>query len=315
MADEEVDQMDESSSAASFAEEGAEFTAQTIDITSWFNADLSSSGSFDMGIMAAASFGKLLDVLAVPTLLIDWTYTVVFANQACGRLAANFKCVEGVPFSSLVPRSANAEKAQSLLRKVFRTRRPQVADGILELDARKIWGRLYFRSVRVGPERFVLLVIEDVTNEKTKLLLNQRKLSQAEKLAAQTDERLHREIHEHGKTKDALRNEKRRWEALSDLIPGGCAIIKNDGRVKHANAKCREYFELDGEARLGGRFQEVLDWLCSLENSQETTLEPTLFHIHTSAGTDKKITCSASRTKQGEFILFAEKYIEDSPGI
>jgi two-component system, cell cycle sensor histidine kinase and response regulator CckA len=311
--EDEVDQMAEYDSNAPLTEETTEFTAQTIDFTSWFNADLSSSGSFDMGIMAAASFGKLLDVLAVPAMLIDWKYTVVFANQSCGRLAANFKSIEGVPFSSLVPRSANSEKAQSLIRKVFRSRRAQVADGILELDARKIWGRLYFRSVRVGQERFVLLLIEDVTNEKTQLLLSQRQLQLSGRLSSQTDEKLRQEINEHGKAREALRTQKQRFEALSEIIPGGSAVIKLDGSIKQANSK---FWELLGTPGIDGataeEFDEVLHWLRSLDREKEL-LKPAILHMETRNGTLRKIKCSALRVKTGEFMIFCEYYREDSP--
>ncbi|MBI5252189.1 MAG: PAS domain-containing protein [Desulfomonile tiedjei] len=306
--------MSESASVTTLTEEATEFTAQTIDITSWFNTDLSTSGSFDMGIMAADYFGKLLDVLAVPALLIDWSYTVVFANQSCGRFAANFKSIEGVPFSSLVPRTANAEKAQTLIRKVFRSRRPQVAEGILELDARKIWGRLYFRSVRVGSERFVLLLIENMTNEKTQLLLSQRQLEKTGKLVVQADDRLRREMNEHGKTREALRTEKQRFEALSELVPGGCAIIKNDGSIKQASSKFRELFNIDGEGEPTCKRQELLEWLRDLDDPQNRTPEATLFHIEAPDGTLRKIKCSASRIKTGQFMLFCEDHPEELPG-
>ncbi len=311
--EDEVDQMAEYDSNAPLTEDATEFTAQTIDFTSWFNADLSSSGSFDMGIMAAASFGKLLDVLAVPAMLIDWTYTVVFANQSCGRLAANFKSIEGVPFSSLVPRSANAEKAHTLIRKVFRSRRSQVADGILELDARKIWGRLYFRSVRVGPERFVLLLIEDVTKEKTQLLLSQRQLQQSGRLSSQADEKFRQEVNEHGKAREALRTQKQRFEALLKIIPGGSAVIKLDGTIKQANSKFWELFGMQGEeGATAEEFDEVLHWLRSLDPEKEL-LEPAILHVGTRNGTPRKIKCSASRVKSGEFMIFCECDTENSP--
>jgi PAS domain-containing protein len=302
--------MNKSDTIANFTEETIEFTGQTIDLTSWFTADLSSSGSFDLGIMAAESFGKLLDVLAIPALLIDWSYTVVFANQSCGRLAANFKSAEGLPFSSLVPRSANAEKAKTLIRKVFRSRRPQVADGILELDARKIWGRLYFRSVRIGPERFVLLLIEDMTNEKTRLLLSQRQLQQTETAVSQADERFRQEMNEHSKTREALRTQKRRFQALSELVPGCTAIIKNDGSIRQANTKFRELFEIDGDGDLAKGLNEVLEWLQGLDHPHKEHLEPRAFSVESGDGTRKEIRCSASRVSTSKECMVFCEYLE-----
>jgi PAS domain-containing protein len=298
--------MNEPNAIAPLPEENTEFTAQTIDITSWFSTDLSSSGSFDMGIMAAASFGRLLDVLAIPALLIDWSYTVVFANRSCGRLASNLKSIEGLPFASLVPRSANAEKAKTLIRRVFRSRRPQVADGILELDARKIWGRLYFSSVRIGPERFVLLLIEDMTNEKVRLSMSQRQLIQTEAAMSQVNDRLSHELNEHSKTREALRTQKRRFQALSEMVPGGSAIIKNDGSVRQANTKFREFFEMNGEGDSARGFDDVMKWLKALEDPENKSLDPMVLSVESRDGTHKKIRFSASKISDRECIVFCE---------
>lgn len=155
-----------------------DLASNTIDLNDWFATDLSTTGSFDLGIVAATSFGKLLNALPIPVMLIDWTYSVVFTNQACAAVSSDYKMIQGLPFESLVPRIRNAEKARSLVKAVFRTRKPQIADGILEIDARKIWGRLYFRSIRIGNERYVLLVVENITAEKADILLKHKEIEE-----------------------------------------------------------------------------------------------------------------------------------------
>jgi two-component system, cell cycle sensor histidine kinase and response regulator CckA len=152
-----------------------EFFSKSLELTEWYDSGLSTTGSFDVGIMVASPFGKLLDALPVPAMMIDSSYKVAFANQACGTISNSYKIIQGVPFASLVPRPRNSEKALEVLKKVLLARKSVIAEGILEIDARKVWGRLYFRPIRIGAERYVLLVIADLTKEKTSLLMKHRR--------------------------------------------------------------------------------------------------------------------------------------------
>ncbi len=43
-----------------------EFFSKSLELTEWFNSGLSTTGSFDVGIMVASPFGKLLDALPMP---------------------------------------------------------------------------------------------------------------------------------------------------------------------------------------------------------------------------------------------------------
>ena len=65
---------------------------QTIDLTSLFTKDLTSTGSFDIssGIWRT-TFGKVLQALPIPVLLIDISYRIILANQAWGRIAENYR--------------------------------------------------------------------------------------------------------------------------------------------------------------------------------------------------------------------------------
>jgi PAS domain-containing protein len=286
----------------------SEFAAQTIDFSEWFDTNLTSSGSFDLGIMAAASFCKLLDVLAIPALLVDWTYSVVFANKSCARVMNNVKSIEGVPFPSLVPRSANAEKAQMLIRKVFRSRRPQVAEGILELEARKIWGRLYFCSVRVGPERYVLVMIEDLTNEKTKLLVTRRELQRITQLladleqkAAKTEERLRREEGENSRLKRKFDLEGERLRILMQMLPGACAIITGEGLILHMNSRFRDSFALPRVTEnCSIPSEKIIELLKGWGSVSESTKS---FEIADPSRPENLLSCTLERIDTGEFLL------------
>ncbi len=228
------------------AAEEEDLCAQSVDLTQWFSTGLTATGSFDLGIVAATQFGKLLDALPIPILMIDGSYMVVFANQACAKISPNYARIQGVPFTTLVPRSRNAEKAQWLLRKVFATRKPQVADGILELEAKKIWGRLHFSAIRIGRERYVLLLIEDLTGEKTQLLLNRRDDSQIrkarqdlEKLVTKlttelgnTRSKLASEATRHLDTRNALNAREGQDSCLSRICHGTCGRRHQRGSIR-----------------------------------------------------------------------------------
>src|SRR5271157_508698 len=54
---------------------------ETIDLNSLFSKDVTSSGSFDLRRVRFASFGKLLQVLSAPTLLIGRSHTISQFNK------------------------------------------------------------------------------------------------------------------------------------------------------------------------------------------------------------------------------------------
>jgi putative nucleotidyltransferase with HDIG domain len=60
------------------------------------------------------------------------------------------------------------------MEKTFSTRKPQVVEGVIRKDKGNMWGRMHFRSVRVLDERLVLVQVEDLTPEKSRLILNAR---------------------------------------------------------------------------------------------------------------------------------------------
>ncbi|AFM25382.1 hypothetical protein [Desulfomonile tiedjei] len=303
--------VNETTAETSLSNYSSEFAAQTIDFSAWFDTNVTSSGSFDLGIMAAASFCKLLDVLAIPTLLVDWTYSVVFANKSCARIMNDIKSIEGVPFHSLVPRSANAEKAQTLIRKVFRSRRPQVAEGILELEARKIWGRLYFCSVRIGSERYVLVMIEDLTNEKTKLLVTRRELQRVsqlltdlEKKATKTEERLRKEEREYSRINKEFDLEGERLAIVMQMLPDACAIVTGEAHILHMNTQFRETFALQRATEKHSvpskKIVEVLrGWDSCSENTKSCEIPDPL-------RPEKLLSCTLRRIDTGDFLLICK---------
>jgi PAS domain S-box-containing protein len=269
--------------------------AQSVDLSQWFSTGLTPTGSFDLGIVAATQFGNLLDALPVPILMIDGSYDVVYANKACAKLSPNYERIQGVPFTTLVPRSRNAEKAKWLLRKVFATRRPQVADGIIQMEAKKIWGRLHFSSIRIGRERYVLLLIEDLTGEKTQLLINRRDDSQFQRtvqelekhvttLTAELEEtrsKLAREKSRHLKTLDAHLAETRKTRALAEFVSEPVAIIAADRTCEYLNATFRESFGYPGL-----ELPDLSDWWKKMNLPECKDVQAIMNHLEALADTE-----------------------------
>jgi signal transduction histidine kinase len=146
----------------------------TIDIDTLFPEDVTSSGSFDLRGIQETSFGRLLEALPIPALVLDESHNVFFANRACNKISRRQQVQIGIGFESVFPVPSLAEKAGLIVEEVFATRRPDVITAILKFQERYVWGRVHFRSVRMGGDRFLLVLIEDLTSEKKQILMTQK---------------------------------------------------------------------------------------------------------------------------------------------
>jgi hypothetical protein len=200
---------------------------QTIDLTALFTKDLTSTGSFDIssGIWRT-TFGKVLQALPIPVLLIDTSYRIVIANQAWGRIAEDYSEMVFCPFSGLFLGDSPARRAQSLLEEAFLQRKSRVAQATLEVSGRKIWARITLRSIRVGNERFVLALIEDLTLDKQLLEANKRHSEELEKTVQERtaelkamNERLQQEIVDRQRAED-LWLQSERLKVVGELASG-----------------------------------------------------------------------------------------------
>jgi diguanylate cyclase (GGDEF)-like protein/PAS domain S-box-containing protein len=147
----------------------------TIDIHNLFTRDVTTSGSFDIrsGIWAT-TFGKLIQALPIPAVLVNRYKRIVAANQAFGRIDENYEDIIDSDFQALFRDPAAAKKAGSILEKILDTRKPQVSEGILQIGVSRIWGRMAFRSVRIVSERHIMVLIEDLTAEKRQIQQQER---------------------------------------------------------------------------------------------------------------------------------------------
>jgi hypothetical protein len=198
---------------------------QTIDLKGLFSPELSASGVYDLRSIGATALGKLLEAIPVPIMLIDKWFFVAFANKAFSKISDDYKDIQGARFIDVLPTPGDeqrarllTEKTMALLERVFADRKPAHAEAILEIGDSRIWARLHLRSIRVNSDRHIMVIIEDVTAERSQQRISERdekqfrlvaqqmklRIRQLNEELAEAKEQLEREIREHAKTKDAL---------------------------------------------------------------------------------------------------------------
>ncbi len=198
---------------------------ETIDLQGLFAPDFSASGVVDLRSIGSTALGKLLEALPIPMMLVDQWFCVAFTNSACSKISPNYREIHGERFIDVLPSPKDEqrgrmlmEKTTGLLERVFADRKPARAEAILEIGGKRIWARLHLRSIRVNSDRHIMVMIEDVTAERSQQRITERdekkllqvvqemraRIWQMNEELCQTRERLDREIAEHAKTKDAL---------------------------------------------------------------------------------------------------------------
>ncbi len=98
------------------------------------------------------------------------------------------------------------------------------SQAVLEIDTNRRWGRIHLRSVRMGSNRSILLLLEDLTLEREQLLLKQ-----------QHNERLLAEIAERKKVQEALLQAER-LKAVGELASGVSHNFNNLLQIIQGNA-------------------------------------------------------------------------------
>ncbi|MBI4963703.1 MAG: hypothetical protein HY913_10535 [Desulfomonile tiedjei] len=154
-----------------------ELATQTLDLADLLTKDVTLSGSFDIrGEIWATTFGKLLQAIPIPGMLIDESFKIAVLNQACAKISPEYESILSTSFCRLVPTPSNAQKMQSFVEAVFFTRRPKVVEAPLRIgSARGLWCRMTFRSVRIFDRRYLLVLIEDFSSEKEELARSKSK--------------------------------------------------------------------------------------------------------------------------------------------
>jgi len=250
---------------------GLGLSTETIDLSRLFTQELTTSGSFDIrsGIWAT-TFGKVLQALPIPALLIDRSHQIIVVNQACGRISTNYDGVQGAAFACLLPTSVAAGKARALLEEVFSTRRPRVAEALLEVAERKVWSRLTLRSIRIQDQRFVLVLVEDLTHERNELLLSRKREEELRYYRDQLKKRVTERTAELEELGEELREEIVRRghveEALRVLIGG------MENKMREDRDRVSQNLEL--------RIRPLLDQLKTEDLSERASLLVTGIETH-----------------------------------
>lgn len=212
---------------------------ESIDVTTLVT-DVTSSGSFDVTQFRTTSLSKLLEALPVPALLIDELYQIIFTNKACGKVNPDPEKLLGACAAKMSQASGASQKIQSILEDVFFTRKPQTCDAVLGNAQAGMWGRLFFRPVRMEDKRLILLVVQDLTLEKKQLIISQKyqadlekeivernrveealeqanreledRIQQRTRELLELNEQLEQEIREHERTQELLSDSQQRLE-------------------------------------------------------------------------------------------------------
>ena len=84
-------------------------STQTIELTDLFTRDLTTTGSFNVrGEIWKTTFGKVIQALPIPTLLIDQSFRIAVANQAWGKISLKYEEMQHLLFSRLFPEASVA---------------------------------------------------------------------------------------------------------------------------------------------------------------------------------------------------------------
>lgn len=247
-------------------------------------ASLTASGCFSLGGLAPSSFSKLLHAIPMPAMLVDPSLCIVFANEACAKLGAPPESMAGMSLFSRLAVDRELLKVRQAALGVLTQKKPQVREAILKAGGAKIWGRLHFRSIRMGEEKLILILVEDLTAEKRQIILTKReevRLRQSrddleQRVAARTteltaiNEQLQKEIAERVRAQDELRKahdelEKRVEQRTQLLVETNKSLTREIFARRRVEIALREseekyramvenieegYYEVDAEGRL-----------------------------------------------------------------
>lgn len=219
---------------------------ETIDLGAFNN--LTTSGSYDLSDVHTSTLGKLLNSLPIPAFIINRSYQIIFANKSSGVLCGESKDSPGSHSSSLFP-SGGFTNFQSLGNSVFANRKARSMETMLEVNRERIWGRVHVLSVRLGIERAVLMLVEDLTPQKKQLLLKrkheaelrkaheklERKVEQRTAELQKTNERLMAEMAQRKQVEDSLTREERFSATVIDCMPGIFYLFDHRGKLLRWN--------------------------------------------------------------------------------
>ncbi len=242
-----------------FADSEERMVTETIDLDSLFSTHVTSSGSFDIrGGIWATTFGKVMQALPIPALLVDESFCVVVANQACRKISPNYEKIHGEPVAALFAPYSDPSKALSIVRNVFSSRKPRVLESWVEIEGSRIWGRMTFRPIRIAEDRLILALIEDLTLERKQRLHDKKHQEELEKMVKErtsdlekVTQQLQSEISVRKRVEKRLRSSEASYR---ELVQGANSIIlRRDlaGNIAFFNRFAQDFFGYSENEILG----------------------------------------------------------------
>jgi PAS domain-containing protein len=304
------------------------------------------TAGFDLSGVGRASLLEVLDALPLPVILVDRDYTIVFCNEACATICADYRRLEGRPFTDLAPRPLDedrarlfAETAKALLTRAFTTGVSQSTEGVLEIDRAKLLVRYNLRSIVVEGDIRLLVLINNITSQKARLKLAQREVRRLRDAyndllkrvqeytdhLADTTEKLSGEIESRLRAQRWLHAEKMRFERLCRLVPFGLAIIGRDEKFHYLDHKFEELFGYDmAEAPDAPEFlREIMDnpeskkgslweWLGAKSLADGNDPAPPSVKLTDKNGEDISVVMKAMRLDTSHFLVAFRERSEET---
>jgi putative nucleotidyltransferase with HDIG domain len=159
-----------------------EESTQSLNLGSFIPAEISQTGSFDIRNLRMTQFGKFLQALNIPFIIISpgQRIGIEFVSERWERICRGTKDMGQNSFSALFPDQNSEMHARQIVHDVIMTRRPMHCTTSIRLKDHQIWGRLDFLSVKISGARFVLVTMQDLTFERKRQMDNERERNRLE---------------------------------------------------------------------------------------------------------------------------------------
>ena len=248
---------------------------ETIDLNRMFSGEITRTGSFDLSELRATTFGRLLNAIPIPALLVARSSEIIFANHACNgsdRSTGGSSELEDTPLGSLFIGGGAPDQARLMLARVLETRRRRTATAQLRLPKGRVWGRLHMRSLRISSERMVLVLIEDLTAERNRLEQKEKHEEQLQEAhdalearvkdrtaeLVDANERLRLHISDRKKAEQALKKSKDTFEALLNAITDVVVMVDRKGTFLACNPPAANNLGMTTEELVGKSITDLL---------------------------------------------------------
>ncbi len=211
---------DDEEASQGFIDRGAEPT-QSIDLQGLV-AELDTLGAeLRTDDLERTPFGKLMEAVPIPIVLLDGDRRITFLNQAVGKISQEYDSLRGKEFASLFPNATIGNRVDSLIKIVYFNRQIQVVEAVVQIGNSRIWGRVHLQPLRWGSETYALALIENLTLEKKQLSLQKKLREELEKRVEERtrdlekmNERLQQEIAERKRAESELIKHRQNLEHL-----------------------------------------------------------------------------------------------------